>query len=115
MTIFLAGHETTANALSWCLYLISQHHEKAKLLCDEVDRVLGSRRANYDSMKDQLYTQKIIWESIRHYPPTWLISRKAIEDVIIGNYRFYKGETVMMSSYIMNRFFKSRGIYTRAV
>ncbi len=103
MTIFLAGHETTANALSWCLYLISQHPDKAKLLYEEVDRVLGKRRANYDSMKDLIYTQQVIWESIRLYPPAWLISRKAMNDVTIGNYKIHKGDTVMMSSYIMHR------------
>lgn len=103
MTIFLAGHETTANALTWSLYLLSQHPEKAKLIYEEVDRVLGNRRANYDSMKDLIYTQQVIWESIRLYPPAWLISRKAIEDVCIGNYRIQKGETVMISSYIMQR------------
>ncbi|XRG77714.1 cytochrome P450 [Rossellomorea sp. GAMAL-10_SWC] len=101
MTIFLAGHETTANALSWCLYLLSQHPDKAKLLYEEVDRVLGKRRADYHSMKDLIYTQQIIWESIRLYPPAWLISRKAVEDVSIGDYKIQKGETVMMSSYIM--------------
>ncbi|PEJ57778.1 cytochrome P450 [Bacillus sp. AFS002410] len=101
MTIFLAGHETTANALSWCLYLLTQHPNKAKLLYEEVDRVLGKRRANYHSMKDLIYTQQIIWESMRLYPPAWLISRKAVEDVSIGDYRIHKGETVMMSSYIM--------------
>lgn len=103
MTILLAGHETTANALSWCLYLISQHPDKAKRLYEEVDRVLGKKRANYDSMKDLIYTQQIIWESMRLYPPAWLISRKAIADVTIGNYRIHKGETVMMSSYVMHR------------
>ncbi|NEU35160.1 cytochrome P450, partial [bacterium LRH843] len=51
MTIFLAGHETTANALSWCLYLISQYPEKAKLLYEEVYRVLSKKQADYDSMK----------------------------------------------------------------
>jgi cytochrome P450 len=54
-------------------------------------------------MKDLIYTQQIIWESLRLYPPAWLISRKAIEDVSIGDYRIQKGETVMMSSYIMQR------------
>ncbi|PGS51678.1 cytochrome P450 [Bacillus sp. AFS041924] len=103
MTIFLAGHETTANALSWTLYLLSQHPDKAKLLYEEVDRVLGSRRADFHSMKDLIYTQQIILESIRLFPPAWLISRKAIEDVRIGDYRIHKGETVMMSSYILQR------------
>jgi cytochrome P450 len=103
MTILLAGHETTANALSWSLYLLTQHPEKAKLLYEEVDRVLGKKRANYHSMKDLIYTQQVIWESMRLYPPAWLISRKAIEDVTIGNYKIHKGETVMMSSYIMHR------------
>lgn len=112
MTIFLAGHETTANSLSWCLFLISQHPDKAKLLYEEVDRVLGKRQANYDSMKDLIYTQQIIWESIRLYPPAWLISRKAIDDVMIGNYKIHKGETVMMSSYIMHR---SEKYFSKAV
>ncbi|WP_088067358.1 cytochrome P450 [Gottfriedia luciferensis] len=101
MTIFMAGHETTANTLSWCLYLLSQHPSKAERLYEEVDRVLGNRRANHDDMKELVYTQQIIWESIRLYPPAWLIGRKAIEDVRIGNYKIHKGETVLISPYIM--------------
>ncbi|RFU66050.1 cytochrome P450 [Peribacillus glennii] len=102
MTIFLAGHETTANALSWTLYLLSQHPEAEKKLFDEIDSVIGSRNPVPGDFINLPYTQNVIWESMRIYPPAFVIGREADEDVVIGGYHFKKGDTIMVSQYVMH-------------
>lgn len=102
MTIFLAGHETTANALSWTLYLLSQHPEVQKKLFDEIDSVVGSRNPVPEDFMKLPYTQNIIWESMRIYPPAFVIGREADEDVEIGGYHFKEGDTIMVSQYVMH-------------
>ncbi|WP_051404889.1 cytochrome P450 [Bacillus cihuensis] len=103
MTTFLAGHETTANALSWTLYLLSQNPEVEKKLFDEIDTVIGSRPPTPDDFKNLTYTQNIIWESLRVYPPSFIVEREVDEDVMIGGYQFKKGEMVMVCQYVMHR------------
>ncbi|KKK37879.1 cytochrome P450 [Mesobacillus campisalis] len=103
MTIFLAGHETTANALAWTLFLLSQNPEAEKKLHQELDQVIGNRNPNPEDFMKLSYTQNIIWESLRLYPPAYVIGRDAIEDVVIGDYLVKKGEMVMMSQYVMHR------------
>lgn len=102
MTIFLAGHETTANALSWTLYLLSQHPEVQKKLLDEIDRVVGSRNPVPDDFMKLTYTRNIIWESMRLFPPAFVTGREVDEDVEIGGYHFKKGDTIMVSQYVMH-------------
>ncbi|MGE7668785.1 cytochrome P450 [Peribacillus sp. NPDC097077] len=102
MTIFLAGHDTTATLLSWTLYLLSQNPEVEAKLFHEIDTVIGNRTPTPDDFMKLTYTQNIIWESLRIYPPLYVISRKAAEDVSIGNYHFKKGEMFLLSSYVMH-------------
>lgn len=102
MTIFLAGHETTANALSWTFYLLSQYPEVQKKLFDEIDNVIGNRNPVPADFMNLPYTQNIIWESLRIYPPAYLTGRQVEEDVEIGDYRFKKGDTIMVSQYVMH-------------
>ncbi|PLT35279.1 cytochrome P450 [Bacillus sp. V5-8f] len=102
MTIFLAGHETTANALSWTLYLLSQNPEAEKKLFEEIDMVIGNRTVSPGDFAHLPYTQNIIWESMRIYPPAFVISRKAAEDVKIGGYQLKKDDTIMVSQYVMH-------------
>ncbi|WP_409300271.1 cytochrome P450 [Peribacillus sp. SCS-155] len=103
MTIFLAGHETTANALSWTLYLLSQHPEAEAKLLQEIDRVIGNRSPVPDDFMKLSYTQNILWESMRLYPPGFVTGRKVDEDVEIGGYQFKKGDIVLVSQYVMHR------------
>ncbi|WP_244933523.1 cytochrome P450 [Neobacillus mesonae] len=102
MTIFLAGHETTANALSWTFYLLSQYPEAQKKLFDEIDNVIGNRHPVPADFMNLPYTQNIIWESLRIYPPAYITGRQAEDDVEIGDYRFKKGDTIMVSQYVMH-------------
>src|SRR6185436_20339453 len=78
MTIFLAGHETTANALSWTWYLLSQHPDIEAKFHGELDRVLGGRIPTVADIPSLPYVEKIVTESMRLYPPAWIIGRRAL-------------------------------------
>ncbi len=101
MTIFLAGHETTANALSWALYAISKHPEIQAKLFNEVNSIIGQRTPKPEDFMKLQYTQNIIHETLRFYPPLYILSRDVTEDVTIGGYRFKKGDMILISSYVM--------------
>ncbi|WP_404330986.1 cytochrome P450 [Mesobacillus maritimus] len=103
MTIFLAGHETTANALSWTIFLLSQHPEVEEELHNEIDSVIGSESLKLEHFQRLSYTQNVIWESLRLFPPAYVIGRQVDEDVEIGGYLFKKGETVLMSQFVIHR------------
>ncbi len=103
MTIFLAGHETTANALTWTLYLLAKHPEVQYKLHQELKSVLGSELPKVEHYSNLSYTQNIVWEALRLYPPAYVIGRQVDEDVTIGDYLLKKGETVMLSQYVMHR------------
>jgi cytochrome P450 len=87
MTLFLAGHETTALALSWSLYLIATHPEAEKKFYAEVDQVLQGRVPTVDDMRSLLYTEMIAKEAMRLYPPAYAVGREALEDTEIGGFR----------------------------
>ncbi|WP_078427344.1 cytochrome P450 [Alkalihalobacterium alkalinitrilicum] len=103
MTIFLAGHETTANALTWCLFLLTQNPHVVKKLNEEIDLVIGDRNVVPDDYMKLHYTQNIIWETLRLYPPAYVIGRQVDEDVEVGDYLFQKGEMILISSYVLQR------------
>ena len=79
LTIFLAGHETTANALTWSWYLLSQNPEAEQRLHAEVD-MLGGERLTIDDLQKLPYTRMVLAESMRLYPPAWAIGRRALSD-----------------------------------
>lgn len=103
VTLFIAGHETTANALSWTLYLLALHPEIEAKLVDELRAVLGEYPPTVDDLGKLRYTDQVIKESMRLYPPAWVITRQAIEDVSIGGYEIPAGSIVLMSPYVMHR------------
>src|SRR4029079_2615067 len=78
MTLFLAGHETHANALSWTWYLLSQSPDVEAKLQQEVDRVLGGRLPTLADVPNLPFTEQVVTESMRLYPPAWIIGRRAI-------------------------------------
>ena len=103
MTIFLAGYETIANALTWTWYLLSQNPEAENKFYSELDSVLAGRKAKYDDISKLNYTEMVLSESMRLYPPAWAMGRLALEDFSLGPYFLPKDTTVFMSQYIMHR------------
>jgi cytochrome P450 len=104
LTIFLAGHETTANALTWTWYLLSEHPEVETKLHAEVDRVLeGERLPTMEDVAQLRYTEMVLAESMRLYPPAWAIGRLSINEHEISGYVMPPHSLILMSPYIMQR------------
>ena len=104
MTIFLAGHETTANALAWTWYLLSQHSEVESKLHAEIDTVLeNTRLPTAEDLPRLPYAEMVLAESMRLYPPAWTIGRLALKDFQAGEYVVPAGSLVLMSQFVMHR------------
>lgn len=103
MTFFLAGHETTSNALSWTWYLLSKNPHVEEKFHQEIDTVLGNRTPVLEDFGKLIYTKAIIQESMRVFPPAYQTARQAFEDVEIGGYNFKKGDTFLASQYALHR------------
>jgi cytochrome P450 len=100
MTLFIAGHETTANALTWTWYLLAQHPAVEAKLHDELDAVLSDRLPSAEDVSRLSYTRKVFTESIRLYPPAWTIGRRALNDYDIAQYRIPANSMIFMSPYV---------------
>ncbi len=103
MTLFLAGHETTANALTWTWYLLSQHPEVGNRLREEIDAVLGKRLPAVDDLNHLSYSRMVLSESMRLYPPVWAVARRAIKDYEIDGYVIPANSFIFMSQYVTHR------------
>jgi cytochrome P450 len=103
MTIFLAGHETTANALAWTWYLLSQNPEAEAKLHVELDGVLQGRPPTVEDYARLRFTEMVVAESMRLYPPAWAVGRLALEDHEVGGYLIPRGSLVLVSQYVMHR------------
>jgi cytochrome P450 len=103
MTIFLAGHETTANALMWTWYLLSQNPQAEAKLHHELHTVLQGRLPTIDDMEHLAYTRMVLSESLRLYPPAWALGRRALDEHQAGEYSIAPGSIVVMSQWIMHR------------
>ena len=103
VTLFLAGHETTALALTYSLYLLATHPERQTRVADELDRVLGGRTPGLGDLENLAFTEAVLLESMRLYPPAWVMARQALTDVEIGGYHFRKGAELVMSPWVLHR------------
>jgi cytochrome P450 len=103
MTIFLAGHETTANALTWTWYLLSQNAQVETKLHEEIDAVLGGRLPAFEDVAQLKYTEMVLAESMRLYPPAWATGRMALKECEIAGYVVPARSLVLMSQYVMHR------------
>ena len=103
LTIFLAGHETTANALTWTWYLLSQNPEAEARLHAEIDSALRGRLPTYDDVALLPYARMVLAESMRLYPPAWAIGRRAIESYEARDFTVPPNSVVLMSQYVMHR------------
>ena len=110
VTLLVAGSETTANALSWAYYLLARHADVERRLHAEVDALLAPRGRRDEAIALEAadlerlpYTRRVITETLRLYPPAYLLGRQAMEDVVLEGYRIPAGTTVLMSQYLMHR------------
>jgi cytochrome P450 len=103
VTLLLAGHETTALTLSWTLYLLSLHPQVQNALAAEVRSVLGNRAPAPADLPGLRYTERVILESMRIYPPAYGIGREAVSDCELGGYHVPAGTTIFMSAWVLHR------------
>lgn len=103
VTILMAGHETTAVAMSWAWYLLSQNPDIEAKLHAELTEVLGGRTPTADDMPKLTYTRAIVAETMRLYPPAWILERRAVSDYQIGDFRVKRGALVLMSQMLIHR------------
>ncbi len=103
VTIMLAGHETTANALNWTWYLLAQNPDAEAKLHAELDTVLGGRRPTLADLKQLPYTEMVVKEVMRLYPPAYGFSRVAVEATTLGDYDVPKGAVLNLYTYGTHR------------
>ena len=103
MTLFLAGHETTALTLSWAWYLLAQNPEAEQKFHAELDEVLNGRLPTMTDLSRLTYTEKIAKESMRLYPPAYALGREAVKECEIGGFRVSRGTQVFMFQWVTQR------------
>jgi cytochrome P450 len=100
MTIFLAGYETTARALTWTWWLLARYPEAAARLADELTAVLDGRAPGFEDLPRLRYTHDVIAESMRLYPPAWVVGRRAAETTSLGAWTIPRDSIVLASQWI---------------
>jgi cytochrome P450 len=103
MTMLIAGHETTANALSWIWYLLDLHPEEQERLREEVVRELGGETPSFANIHRLKRLRMVFMEALRLYPPVWMIDRRALGADRLGETSVSKGDLVIISSYAIHR------------
>jgi cytochrome P450 len=104
VSLFVAGHETTSNLLSWAWYALAQHPEVEALLHSEIDRVLDGRTPTLHDLPKLPYTDMVIKEALRLYPPAWILNgRTPLEDIEVAGYTVPKGSLIFLSPYVLHR------------
>ena len=100
---FIAGHETVSSALTWSFYLLSQNPDCWRKLKAEVDEVLGGRTPTVADVPNLKYTEYVLLEAMRLYPPIFVLMRTALDDDVVGGYHIPKGSTVVLCAYVTHR------------
>ena len=103
MTLLFAGHETSAQALTWTWYLLARHPEAEKQLHEELATVLTGRVPDMADLPNLPYTRMVIEESMRLYPPSWQVMRQAIADDELGGYHIPAHTIIFWSQYVVHR------------
>jgi len=103
LTLFLAGHETTANAMTWTWYLLSQHPEAEAKLHAELDSVLNGRVPAMDDIPQLKFTEAVLAEAMRLYPPAWAIGRNVVDEHDFGGFVAKPGTLILTSPFVMHR------------
>jgi cytochrome P450 len=103
VTLLLAGHETTSNALTWTWYLLSQNPEVEARWREELGTVLGGRPPAFEDLPALRYTEMVLAESMRLFPPAWGIGRRALRDVVLGGFKVAAGAILALPPYVVHR------------
>lgn len=103
VTLFLGGIDTPALALTWCWYLLSQNPDIEQKMFEEIDSQIGRRSASFSDIPRLCYTEMVVKEAMRLFPPAWLLSRDAVEPVTIGNVEIASGTSVLISQWVTHR------------
>ncbi len=103
LTLIVAGHETTASGLNWTWYLLSQHPQVAARLHAEIDATAELAAPSLADMEALTYTQQVINEALRLYPPGWLLSRRTLEPDVLGGYAVPANTNVLLPLYLLHR------------
>lgn len=103
LIIFVAGFETTTNALTFCLYLVSQDPKVLSRLIEQVDQIAISANPTISEVMGMKYITQVISESMRLYPPAWFMDRVALEDDVIGEEKVHAGEIIALYTYGLHR------------
>lgn len=103
VVIFMAGHETTANALAWAWYLLALHPEAEARMHEELQRTLGGRAPGYDDAPALKFTRAVLEEAMRLYPPVPILSRECLADDVIRDRRVPKGSIMMVVPWLLHR------------
>jgi cytochrome P450 len=102
-SFFLAGHESTALALTWTWALLAAHPDAGHALAAELDGVLGDRDPTIDDLPALPYTRSVLAEAMRLYPPVWAISRQAVDDCQVGGCQVPRGAVITLCPYLTHR------------
>jgi cytochrome P450 len=103
MTLIVAGHETTASALNWTWYLLSQNREAERLLHAEIDAAEEKAAPSLADMESLSYTKNVVDEALRLYPPGWMLSRRTIAPDVLSGFEVPAGTDVLVSPYLLHR------------
>ena len=103
VSIFIAGYETSAVALTWLWYLLARHPEVAGKVQSEIDQVVGGRVAGENDVRSLVYTEAVMKEVLRLYPPLWLAGREAQQDLALGSFRVAAGSIMLLSPWVTHR------------
>ena len=103
MTFLVGGHETTANALAWTCYLVGQRPDVQARMAAEARGLLAGEIPSFEDLPRLSYTEKVMKESLRLYPPGWYMTRRALEDLELGGYRIPKGATMVINLWGLHR------------
>lgn len=103
MTLFFAGHETTANSLVWAWYALARHPEVTARLQADLDRVLGGRPCTVADLEQLPYLEQVVKESMRWIPSVWVFMKEPVEDTVLRGVRIPKGAQVMISPWVLHR------------
>jgi cytochrome P450 len=101
--LFIAGHETTANALTFTIHLLGNHPEIQQKVFDEINEIESQTENIIEQLQKMTYTNAVLNESMRLYPPAWITDRQNVEDDVIGSYNLKKGTLIGVSFYELHR------------